>query len=101
VTCQQSCSHCFFISEKEAVKDNESLGYKGRMTEDAVRKFVERYSNGKLTPHMFRKGLGTLMYNLTGDIHMVAKQLGDLDSTVAKYYASLDRERRADVMNSL
>ena len=83
--------HILFISER-----------KNRISQNTIRDFVSKYSDGKLNPHMFRKGLGMLMYNKSGDLHMVAEQLGhSSDRTTANWYVTTDRNRRASVMNDL
>ena len=82
--------HVVFISERRT-----------RLSDDGIRKFLGIYSNGKITPHMFRKGLAMLIINSPeGSLKMVSDQLGNSELTASRYYAKTDVKIRESVMNT-
>ena len=91
--------HILFLSEKTDPK----TGCKARLSENAIRKFVGKYSDGKITPHMFRKGLGMLIVNSeNGSYGMAAQQLGQTSEvTTRRWYAKIDRKNISNVLNSI
>ena len=49
----------------------------------------------KISPHKLRSTYGTMLYNETGDIYLVADVLGHRDvNTTKKHYAALSEDRR-------
>jgi site-specific recombinase XerD len=94
----ESNKHILFLSENE-----DEFNSKTRMKEDAVRKFIKKYSNGKLTPHMFRKGLGMLIVNSeNGNYDIAAQQLGHGSTvTTKRWYATINEDKMTKVLNSL
>ena len=49
----------------------------------------------KISPHNLRSTYGTMLYNETGDIYLVADVLGHRDvNTTKKHYAALSEDRR-------
>lgn len=90
-----------FLSEKTSKKEDK-LGSKERVTENSIYKFIVKYSDGKLTPHMFRKGMAMMILNSDkGSIDAVAQQLGNTPTIARRYYASINENRMTDLLNSL
>ena len=49
----------------------------------------------KITPHKLRSTYGSMLYQESGDIYLVADVLGHKDvNTTKKHYAALDAARR-------
>jgi site-specific recombinase XerD len=79
-----------------------SLG-SSRLTVRAVENIVKKYTQSavplkKISPHKLRSTFGTMLYNETEDIYMVADVLGHKDvNTTRKHYATIsdDIKRRA------
>ena len=73
---------------------------KKRITARAVEKLVEKYASlatplKPITPHKLRSTYGTMLYEESGDIYLVADALGHKDvNTTRKHYAALSEERR-------
>ena len=79
-----------------------SLQYK-RMTVRAIEILVKKYAQivsplKKITPHKLRSTYGTMLYQETGDIYVVADVLGHKDvNTTKKHYAAITEENRKRV----
>ena len=73
---------------------------KKRITVRAVENLVKKYSSiatplKKISPHKLRSTYGTMLYQETGDIYLVADVLGHKDvNTTRKHYAALSQDRR-------
>lgn len=73
---------------------------KKRISVRAVQKLVKKYAMAstplkKISPHKLRSTFGTMLYNETGDIYLVADVLGHKDvNTTKKHYAAQDEMRR-------
>ena len=74
---------------------------KKRMAVRPIQEMVAKYAavavpNKKITPHKMRSTYGTVLYNKTGDIRLVADVLGhsDINTTAKHYAASEDAHRR-------
>lgn len=71
-----------------------------RISLRAVQNLVKKYTNAvvplkNITPHKLRSTYGTMLYQETGDIYLVADVLGHKDvNTTRKHYAELTDERR-------
>lgn len=71
-----------------------------RISLRAVQNLVKKYTAAtvplkNITPHKLRSTYGTLLYQETGDIYLVADVLGHKDvNTTRKHYAELTDERR-------
>ena len=71
-----------------------------RISVGAVENLVKKYSRQvtplkKITPHKLRSTYGTTLYQETGDIYLVADDLGHKDvNTTRKHYAAQDDNRR-------
>ncbi len=71
-----------------------------RITARAVENLVEKYARvavplKKITPHKLRSTYGTLLYENTGDIYLVADVLGHKDvNTTRRHYAAMSEEHR-------
>ena len=49
----------------------------------------------KISPHKLRSTYGTMLYNKTGDIYIVADMLGHKDvNTTRKHYAEIEKDRK-------
>ncbi|MBQ3552966.1 MAG: tyrosine-type recombinase/integrase [Clostridia bacterium] len=78
-----------------------------RMSVRSVELLVKKYASlaaplKKISPHKLRSTFGTMLYEETGDIYLVAGVLGHKDvNTTRKHYAALDMEHKrkaADVI---
>ncbi len=73
---------------------------KKRITARAVENLVKKYAKlstptKKITPHKLRSTYGTILYQESGDIYLVADVLGHKDvNTTRKHYAAMSEERR-------
>ena len=73
---------------------------KQRLGQRAVQQLVAKYSRiiaplKKISPHKLRSTYGTLLYQETGDIYLVADVLGHKDvNTTRKHYAAMSEEKR-------
>ena len=73
---------------------------KKRMSVRAVQLMVKKYASAAvplktITPHKLRSTYGTMLYQETGDIYLVADVLGHKDvNTTTKHYAAQADERR-------
>ncbi len=71
-----------------------------RMSVRAIQMLVEKYSRisvplKHISPHKLRSTYGTMLYQQTGDIYLVADVLGHKDvNTTRKHYAAMDEQRR-------
>ena len=71
-----------------------------RMSVRSVENMVEKYARiaaplKKITPHKLRSTYGTMLYQETGDIYLVADVLGHKDvNTTRRHYASMSDENR-------
>ena len=73
---------------------------KKRITTRAVENLVKKYAKlstptKKITPHKLRSTYGTILYQESGDIYLVADVLGHKDvNTTRKHYAAMSEDRR-------
>jgi site-specific recombinase XerD len=73
---------------------------KKRITARAVENLVKKYAAvatplKKISPHKLRSTYGTMLYQETGDIYLVADVLGHKDvNTTRKHYAAISQDRR-------
>ncbi len=73
---------------------------KKRITARAVENLVKKYAKlstplKKITPHKLRSTYGTMLYQESGDIYLVADVLGHKDvNTTRKHYAAISEDRR-------
>lgn len=71
-----------------------------RITVRSVEKLVQKYAriaspHKKITPHKLRSTYGTMLYEETGDIYLVADVLGHKDvNTTKTHYAAMSEARR-------
>ncbi len=71
-----------------------------RMSVRALQMLVQKYARlaiplKNISPHKLRSTYGTLLYQQTGDIYLVADVLGHKDvNTTRKHYAAIDESRR-------
>ena len=71
-----------------------------RMSVRALQMLVQKYARlavplKNISPHKLRSTYGTLLYQQTGDIYLVADVLGHKDvNTTKKHYAAIDESRR-------
>ena len=70
-----------------------------RITPRAVENLVKKYAQiatplKKITPHKLRSTYGTMLYQESGDIYLVADVLGHKDvNTTRKHYAAMTEEK--------
>lgn len=74
-----------------------------RITTRAVENLVKKYAllgaplKKRLSPHKLRSTFGTLLYQETGDIYLVADTLGHADvNTTRKHYAAMSDQRKRE-----
>ncbi|MBT3319565.1 MAG: tyrosine-type recombinase/integrase [Clostridia bacterium] len=73
-----------------------------RMSVRALQELVKKYAKiavplKNISPHKLRSTYGTMLYQKTGDIYLVADVLGHKDvNTTKKHYAAIDEQRRKD-----
>lgn len=71
-----------------------------RLTVRAIENLVKKYAKiavplKKISPHKLRSTYGTMLYQESGDIYLVADVLGHKDvNTTKKHYAALSEDRR-------
>lgn len=71
-----------------------------RMSVRAIQMLVEKYARVSvplkhISPHKLRSTFGTMLYQQTSDIYLVADVLGHKDvNTTRKHYAAMDEQRR-------
>jgi integrase/recombinase XerC len=71
-----------------------------RMSVRALQELVKKYARlavplKNISPHKLRSTYGTMLYEETGDIYLVADVLGHKDvNTTRKHYAAIDEARR-------
>jgi len=101
-----------YIEERKKIKtpdpDEKALflsSRKQRISVGAVEVLVKKYARvsvpqKNITVHKLRSTYGTKLYEKTGDIYLVADNLGHNDiSTTKKHYANLSNRRKADSRN--
>ena len=70
------------------------------MSVRALQELVKKYAMiavplKNISPHKLRSTYGTMLYQHTGDIYLVADVLGHKDvNTTKKHYAAIDEEQR-------
>lgn len=78
-----------------------------RMTVKAVENMVKKYARiaaplKKISPHKLRSTFGTMLYEETGDIYLVADVLGHKDvNTTRRHYAAQSEENRRRAARSV
>lgn len=96
--CEEN-KHILFIVETGEKKQ----GYKGRITVRTIDWFLNKYSNGKVNAHMFRKGLAGLIVNSeNGGYAEAAQQLGHgSEATTKRWYAKINEDKIVNILNSI
>lgn len=80
---------------------------KNRITARAVENMIEKYARlaaplKHITPHKLRSTYGTMLYQQTGDIYLVADVLGHKDvNTTRKHYAAMAEEHRKEAAKAI
>lgn len=78
-------------------RDNERLSI--RSMQKIVKKYAKTIGKFNITPHKLRSSAGLALYEATGDIRVVAAQLGHEDIAVtAKKYVEASKHRLHDAM---
>lgn len=78
-----------------------------RMSVRALQMLVQKYAQlavplKNISPHKLRSTYGTLLYQKTGDIYLVADVLGHKDvNTTRKHYAAIDESRRKQASDAV
>lgn len=86
------------ITNKALFLSNENK----RMSKGAITSFFERYSDGRIYPHMLRHWVGTDLYNRTNNIMIVQRQLRHKNlETAARYYVHMDESTIANAVLDL
>ena len=80
---------------------------KNRLTVRAVENMIQKYARlaaplKHITPHKLRSTYGTMLYQQTGDIYLVADVLGHKDvNTTRKHYAAMAEEHRKEAAKAI
>ena len=80
---------------------------KNRLTVRAVENMIHKYARlasplKHITPHKLRSTYGTMLYQQTGDIYLVADVLGHKDvNTTRKHYAAMAEEHRKEAAKAI
>lgn len=77
---------------------------RNRMSVSAVEDMISKYTKniGKhITPHKLRATCATNLYKQTGDIYMVAEQLGHANIATSKIYTEIDHNLKIKATNIL
>ena len=77
---------------------------KNRISVSAVEDMIGKYTKsiGKhITPHKLRATCATNLYKKTGDIYMVAEQLGHANIATSKIYTEIDHDSKIKATNIL
>lgn len=77
---------------------------RNRLSVSAVEDMIAKYTKdiGKhITPHKLRATCATNLYKKTGDIYMVADQLGHANIATSKIYTKIDHESKIKAANIL
>ena len=80
---------------------------KNRISVSAVEDMISKYTqniNKHITPHKLRATCATNLYKKTGDIYMVADQLGHANIATSKIYTQIDHETKlkaASILDNL
>ena len=86
------------ITNKALFLSNENK----RMSKVAITSFFERYSDGRIYPHMLRHWVGTDLFNRTNNIMIVQRQLRHKNlETAARYYVHMDESTIANAVLDL
>ena len=86
-------TNALFISKK-----------KNRISVSAIEDMIEKYTqciDKHITPHKLRATCATNLYKKTGDIYIVANQLGHANISTTKIYTEIDHESRIKATNIL
>lgn len=99
--------YIYYRNEKEIESNQLFVGQRGSMTEDGVRKLINRYAkkagiDKKVTPHMFRHQLATeLIRNKQKDLVMVKDILGHSNINTLYVYSKSTEEEQAEALENL
>lgn len=77
---------------------------RNRISVSAVEDMISKYTkdiNKHITPHKLRATCATNLYKKTGDIYMVADQLGHANIATSKIYTEIDHEAKVKAANIL
>ena len=77
---------------------------RNRISVSAIEDMIERYTQNidkHITPHKLRATCATNLYKKTGDIYMVAEQLGHSNIATSKIYTEIDYEAKLKAANIL
>ena len=77
---------------------------RNRISVSAIEDMIERYTKNidkPITPHKLRATCATNLYKKTGDIYMVAEQLGHANIATSKIYTQIDHETKIKAANIL
>jgi len=71
-----------------------------RAIQNLVKKYASTATKKNISPHKLRSTYGTMLYEKTGDIGLVAEVLGHKDiNTTRKHYADISEERKKAAAN--
>ncbi|MDL2289572.1 tyrosine-type recombinase/integrase [Clostridia bacterium OttesenSCG-928-F22] len=73
-----------------------------RSIQQLVKKYTQHITLKSISPHKLRSTYGTILYQETGDIYLVADVLGHKDvNTTKKHYAAVSDEKRRLAANTV
>ncbi|MED1443040.1 tyrosine-type recombinase/integrase [Aeribacillus composti] len=97
----------YLVQRKETENNQLFVGQRGSMTDDGIRKLINRYANKagiskKVTPHMFRHQLATeLIRNKKKDLVLVKDILGHANINTLYVYSQSTEEEQAEALENL
>ena len=77
---------------------------KNRISVSAVEDMITKYTKNidkHITPHKLRATCATNLYKKTGDIYIVAEQLGHANIATSKIYTEIDHDAKIKATNIL
>ncbi|WP_035400815.1 tyrosine recombinase XerS [Bacillus sp. NRRL B-14911] len=83
-------------------KKNVAVPLSNRAIGDLVKKYTKAFkSNKSMSPHKLRHTYGTNLWEETGDIHLLMRQLGHSSTSTAALYSNPDQEKAKQAAKQL
>ena len=96
-----------WIAERGVIPECDALfisNRKTRITQRTVERIILKYTSdlGKhITPHKMRSTCGTNLYEKTGNVYLVANQLGHKNIANTMRYTRISEQKKRDAANML
>lgn len=78
--------------------------HKGRISQRTVERMIQKYTSDlskHITPHKMRATCGTNLYEKTGNVYLVANQLGHKNIANTMRYTKISEQKKRDAANLL